>query len=905
MSSHNFLNELAGAHDSTTGDFIEDKIPEKLQDDCLVVYMRARFSEQNRIKGAITNHGTEEEKIRFEKELERIGRLREAFATNPENVPFIKIFEYRRALWKQHAIGKREDSVKDVKDRVEKMTPKKIAPDRKDARVEWELRVLADVAKWEIPEIPDTPAGLEEEAVSETKAPKNSLWARFRKEKNSKSKDDELPIPSKPPADKEARKRPSDSYGITVSKITLRKSGVCKSSYMSPETKVYPLNDVLFKEGKENPLTQKCEDDTIRYFHIPANNMHWVEEAIARYYGEKTPGEFNYRKHEKYLKKSSNILCREFWSSRQHGGVYDPVHARHMRAHCSLIMPQTKGTSEPGVDNKNFVIFMPYLHWETHKRRKVMAKVTKEITKQHRETHSDLTENVRDELYKTAQIIRHLHSRQFTDSTKRGSAIDEKENAEKIAQGKRVKRSALAEYLLQIAKLHDAMDVEYDVRILRDHLHQDPPLHLRRTLDQSYYWKIADTDTRDKDQVVYRATKEGKSILRTSRVIMVDQLWLYVLDDNTIISFFPRRWGRNKPDWSGVHKGIRLLLAHLHVGQIESIYDLALLIMDQCSTVFFDSTKSVDERPELLDIFANALSYISGQKTVAFETFWHHLDKMSASERQLAGFESIARSYLNINPEGELLREAHDIIEELRMMTRIFTHQLSVMDLFSEHLAALHDKQRKPTSDEALDVLKDIKALLQQQSEGGETISEATSNDHVTEDEVQRINEIVNENATTLSSGAAHSNAISPQESKVPKPPPDIPETTISLSKRVRDHMASRRGKLQELEEHTVMIADQLKDLLSLKQQQASIIEAKYALKRADESVIQGRSIMLFTIVTIVFLPLSFMSSVFGMNASDFDDPHGNGNKMSLRDQFRLLCKLGSTSSIFRLSESY
>ncbi|KAH8594210.1 hypothetical protein B0O99DRAFT_687854 [Bisporella sp. PMI_857] len=31
------------------------------------------------------------------------------------------------------------------------------------------------------------------------------------------------------------------------------------------------------------------------------------------------------------------------------------------------------------------------------------------------------------------------------------------------------------------------------------------------------------------------------------------------------------------------------------------------------------------------------------------------------------------------------------------------------------------------------------------------------------------------------------------------------------------------------------------------------------------------------------------MSSVFGMNASDFDDPHGDGNKMSLRDQFRLL----------------
>ena len=96
----------------------------------------------------------------------------------------------------------------------------------------------------------------------------------------------------------------------------------------------------------------------------------------------------------------------------------------------------------------------------------------------------------------------------------------------------------------------------------------------------------------------------------------------------------------------------------------------------------------------------------------------------------------------------------------------------------------------------------------------------------------------------------------------------------------------------------TTLIFPQLKDLLSLKQQQASIIEAKHALKRADESVIQGRSVMLFTIVTIIFLPLSFMTSVFGMNASDYDDPSGDGNKMSLRQQFRLLCSSPFLSSL-------
>ncbi|KAH8585559.1 hypothetical protein B0O99DRAFT_603206 [Bisporella sp. PMI_857] len=72
-----------------------------------------------------------------------------------------------------------------------------------------------------------------------------------------------------------------------------------------------------------------------------------------------------------------------------------------------------------------------------------------------------------------------------------------------------------------------------------------------------------------------------------------------------------------------------------------------------------------------------------------------------------------------------------------------------------------------------------------------------------------------------------------------------------------------------------------LRDLLDLKQKQASVIEARSARKEVKASsdqaeefvslaygaVRQGRSIMLFTIVTIIFLPLSFFTSLFGMNA--------------------------------------
>lgn len=171
---------------------------------------------------------------------------------------------------------------------------------------------------------------------------------------------------------------------------------------------------------------------------------------------------------------------------------------------------------------------MPYLHWETHERRKKMTAIIKEETNSHNRFRSHVTGSLQEDFVKSAKEVMVRHARQLTMGS-----MTEKEEEKKCAKqpGKKVERCALAAYLLQIAKVYDAMDIESDVRILRDHLYKDPPLHARRTLDQSYYWKLPNTDVRDEDQVVYRETKSGKSISRTSRVLMVDQLWLYILDD--------------------------------------------------------------------------------------------------------------------------------------------------------------------------------------------------------------------------------------------------------------------------------------------------------------------------------------------------------------------------------------
>lgn len=99
----------------------------------------------------------------------------------------------------------------------------------------------------------------------------------------------------------------------------------------------------------------------------------------------------------------------------------------------------------------------------------------------------------------------------------------------------------------------------------------------------------------------------------------------------------------------------------------------------------------------------------------------------------------------------------------------------------------------------------------------------------------------------------------------------------------------------------------QIRELLDMKQQQAGIIEAKAAIKRADVSVLQGHSIIVFTVFTIFVsdareecacrrgagtwglkalqLPLSFFASVFGMNAAEL-----NGGLMPLAKQLKYMC---------------
>jgi hypothetical protein len=73
---------------------------------------------------------------------------------------------------------------------------------------------------------------------------------------------------------------------------------------------------------------------------------------------------------------------------------------------------------------------------------------------------------------------------------------------------------------------------------IRYYVHR-PWMHMRRTLDQFYYPMLQDTELRDGDQVVEKyykkidAKKRG-GIQRDYKILMVDQLWLWVLNQSNL-----------------------------------------------------------------------------------------------------------------------------------------------------------------------------------------------------------------------------------------------------------------------------------------------------------------------------------------------------------------------------------
>jgi hypothetical protein len=234
---------------------------------------------------------------------------------------------------------------------------------------------------------------------------------------------------------------------------------------------------------------------------------------------------------------------------------------------------------------------MPYLHWDTDRKRDKFDEIMRNITELHKKeqdekawkkSHTGLNSSVANgslvpSLAGEAQSNGHStknrppEHRMISSATEAIHAefkheVTENPNSkfsksgikEKLLPGPLAPKKPLGKLLHRASLLFEAMDNYQEEQLLKECLHHDPPFHPRRTLDQSYYWTLKTTKKRDRDQVVYRSTAPKKQDRHSGnhpvnmkesckdchdysrkipRVIMVDQLWLWILEGSTYQSF--------------------------------------------------------------------------------------------------------------------------------------------------------------------------------------------------------------------------------------------------------------------------------------------------------------------------------------------------------------------------------
>ncbi|KAI3325669.1 hypothetical protein HD806DRAFT_453892 [Xylariaceae sp. AK1471] len=634
-------------------------------------------------------------------------------------------------------------------------------------------------------------------------------------------------------------------------------------------------------EDKLLHRSRDFERGRIKYFHISSNNMIWAEKAIAQYFGDETP---NFAAVNRQLQRprktsASTILQERYWRGQLHGDSSSPPHARYLSPMCETI------SSPPGTVNlaaSNIALFMPYLHWETSRKREQFASeidaiiMTEDRKKADRETKRKLNRQLERQPITHVLLNEQKSSTQSELPEKKIETFDEAVEAQiarmenKKGQRRFQGEHKLGRYLLAAAHLCEGMTTYRDKKLLRKYLPLDPSIHPRRTLDQGFYWTLNSTKKRDRDQVVYRGTTANRSnfhqydrekgnwpdhqglngscesckasIKKVSRVVMVDQLWMWVLDEKTIITCFPKRYGANKQDYSGVHKSIRTRLESLSPHPIRTVFELAIIILDECTKTFFDRAKSLDRQPQIIDEFSKAIGNIMHRQTLAFSRLWNWTRDAKKIYRSQGYTDTTGLHVplLDINPEGHLEREIEDIIEELDIML---------------HIANIHQ-------DIVKNFVEQVEHILDPNGGFGKRFRRGRTPGGYSPGQDQRGRQNLEHKTQQLKKEHDY-------------------QAFKTRADECQDRVDSHVKDLESLRKSAKNAADDVLHLLTMKQQQASVVQAWQAVKQSNETIKQGRSIMVFTLATIVFLPLSFLTSVFGMNNREFGD-----NNWKLKDQF-------------------
>lgn len=401
-----------------------------------------------------------------------------------------------------------------------------------------------------------------------------------------------------------------------------------------------------------------------------------------------------------------------------------------------------------------------------------------------------------------------------------------------------------------------------DEMLLRAHLGGSTAnLHVRRTLDQFFYHNI-DTRSRDQDQVVYRYQAEKAKRMDISedeidpKVFMVDQLWMWVLGKDLVVTAFPQRWQQPRNDPLNVLDGIIENINSNTRDPVQSVYDLAMIIVNRCSGVF-DRHRMGDEDYQFLDMFESSIGEATEKETSLFDDFntaskqasaWlHHHRRPNRFSRHL---EAAGRHLEHQNKRGT------------HLLSQDYAQDPTHSPLFVDELLDIGDET---------DLLTEIKDIR---------------------DEIAMITKVLDDQRTVHSALDPCLTDLYQKEHR----------RQIDLKRRFKDSatlLKTHISDLDRMDKQASRIYESITDLLDLKQKHANAFEARFARDQAAGTARQSQTVMVFTIVTIVFLPASFMTGFFAINIREFPhEPGGDQASLPLTYVIKFVLGIGFAISI-------
>ncbi|KAK4145257.1 uncharacterized protein C8A04DRAFT_10796 [Dichotomopilus funicola] len=395
-----------------------------------------------------------------------------------------------------------------------------------------------------------------------------------------------------------------------------------------------------------------------------------------------------------------------------------------------------------------------------------------------------------------------------------------------------------------------------ELKMIWDYIGFDPPLNCRRTLDQFGHHSLRDTNSRDDDQMLYKLTKkdspvpwglsktgdtehppagysmssmkgssstiyegadesgvEGGAHLKDGHVLVVDQLWLWSVDMTTLVTFFSKR--ESNPTEGTLFQQADLRSSIYNelngdlTGRTENTLDLAALIVWHSVTVLLDRSTHPDL--EIFRIFDEAIGMLAERMTLNMKQFRINALDMEADD------DDDDEDSDDSDAEGEspaAIKKRHR--RELERSERENRENTSA-------LLELRDLE---------DELSTLQKLFEMQDSTVRQMKEIYTS--------KEFNEMTKAGQDHLDEALEYLD--------------DFKQQTTEMLKRVE----TTRNDYEKM--------------LEMVQRQAQVDEVRWSRLQAELASSQNLSVMIFTTFTVIFLPLTFFTGLFGMNTIEWQD---------------------------------